>query len=198
MNSTATKRMARPNDPRALRSREALKDALLHLVEEYPFEQISIRDITSRAGVSYPVFFRRYETKEELLADIAAEEVQRLLQLTVPIFNAHMQAESLRVFCRYVEDHRLLWTRLLTGGASLVMREEFKRISTEIAHQHERVNPWLPVDLAAPFVASGLFEILAWWLGQPADYPVENIIMMIDTLVIRSTARPVDIQLVPY
>lgn len=188
--------MSRPDDPRALRSREALRGALLSLIEEHPFEQISIRDITVRAGVSYPVFFRRYETKEELLADIAAGQVRQLLSLTVPIFNTHTQEESLRALCGYVEDHRLLWTRLLTGGAGPVMREEFRQIAKEIAYQQPRANPWLPIDLAAAFVATGLFEILAWWLGQPADYPFENIVKMIDTLIVRATARPVDIQLV--
>lgn len=187
--------MSRPEDPRALRSREALRSALLRLVAERPFDQISIRDITVRAGVSYPVFFRRYETKEELLADIAAEQVQRLLTLTLPIFNAHMQEESLRALCGYVEDHRLLWTRLLTGGAGPAMREEFKRIAKEIGGTQPRINPWLPTELAASFVVSGLFEILAWWLSQPSDYPVENVVKIIDTLIVRSTARPVDIQL---
>lgn len=190
-----SRRMVRPDDPRALRSREALKSALLRLVEERPFEQISIRDITTEAGVSYPVFFRRYQTKDELLADIAAEEVRRLLSLTMPAFSEDKQNESLRTLCGYVEDHRVLWTRLLTGGAAPVMREEFKRISREIGRSQPRANPWLPVELASAFVVSGIFEILAWWLNQTADYPIENVVKIIDTLVVKATARPVDIQL---
>lgn len=196
MNSTAMKRMSRPDDPRALRSREALRNALLRLVEERSFDQISIRDITARAGVSYPVFFRRYQTKEELLADIATEQVQQVLTLTIPIFNAQTQEKSLRALCGYIEDHRLLWTRLLTGGAGPAMREEFKRIARQFADQQPRANPWLPTDLAAAFVVGGLFEVFSWWLSQPADYPVENVVRMIDVLVVRSTARPVDVQLI--
>lgn len=186
--------MSRPNDARALRSREALKAALLVLIEQNPFEQIAIRDITNQAGVSYPVFFRRYETKENLLEDIAAEEVRRLLTLTMPIFDAHRQRESLQALCGYVDEHRLLWTRLLTGGAGPVMRAEFGRIAREVGDKEPRVNPWLPTELAAAFVVSALFEILAWWLRQPADYPIEKIITFIDTLVVRSTVQPVDVR----
>lgn len=196
MRSIAEQRMSRPNDARALRSREALKSALLALIEERSFEQINIRDITNRAGVSYPVFFRRYETKENLLDDIAAEEVRRLLTLSVPIFNAHQQQESLRALCGYVDEHRLLWKSLLTGGAGPMMRAEFMRIAKEIGSKEPRVNPWLPTELAASFVVSSLFEILAWWLRQPSDYPVENIVTFIDTLIVRSTARPVDVSIV--
>lgn len=188
-------RMSRPDDARALRSRASLREALLALVEERPFDQITIRDITAKAHVSYPVFFRRYQSKEDLLGDIATGEVRRLLTLTTPIFNANRQAESLRALCRHVDEHRILWTRLLTGGAGPIMREEFKRIAREIGDSHPRINPWLPRELAESFVVGSLFEILAWWLSQPQDYPIENVVTIIDTLIVRSTARPVDVNL---
>lgn len=190
------RRMSRPYDARAMRSREALRTALLALIEEQPLDQISIRDITNQAGVSYPVFFRRYATREQLFEDIATEEVRRLLGLTQPIFETQSPQESLRALCGYVNEHRALWTRLLTGGAATAMREEFMRIAREIGSTRERRNPWLPTELAAPFVVGGLFEILAWWLRQPEDYPVENIVTIIDVLIVRSTAQPVDVTLI--
>jgi AcrR family transcriptional regulator len=190
--------MSRPDDARALRSRKALQDALLALIEERAFDQISIRDITGKAGVSYPVFFRRYGTKEQLLEDIATEEVRRLLALTVPMFYAEAEPGDLssRALCDYIDEHRSLWSRLLVGGAAGAMHEEFRRIAKEMGETRERRNPWLPVELASSFTASGLFEILAWWMRQPADYPIENVVAIIDTLIVRSTARPVDVQLV--
>lgn len=188
--------MSRPDDARALRSRQALQTALLTLIEEKPLEQISIRDITAQAGVSYPVFFRRYESKEQLLEDIATDEVRRLLALTSPMFEIDTESQSVRALCHYIDEHRALWTRLLTGGAVAAMREEFKRIAEEIGRTRERENPWLPRDLAAAFVVSGMFEILAWWMRQPVDYPIENVVTLIDTLIVRSTGRPVDVQLV--
>jgi AcrR family transcriptional regulator len=178
-----------------MRSRDALRAALLSLVEQRPLEQISIRDITAQAGLSYQVFFRRYASKEELLEDIATDEVRRLLSLSRPMFEAKQHDESLRALCDYVNEHRSLWTRLLTGGAAPAMRREFKRIAAEIGRGRERTNPWLPTDLAETFVVSGLFEILSWWLRQPADYPVENVVKIIDVLIVRATAEPVDIQL---
>ena len=187
--------MSRPDDARALRSRDALKEALLRLIERRSFDQISIREITAAAGVSYPVFFRRYATKEDLLGDIAAEEVRNLLTRASPIMDRESQDPSLRGLCNFVDSHRKLWTTLLTTGATAIMRAEFIRIAKEIAVTRKRSNPWLPVDLAASFVVSGIFEILAWWLQQPAAYPIENIMTFLDVLVVRSTARPVDVKL---
>ena len=188
-------RMSRPDDARALRSREALKSAMLRLIERCTFEQISIRDITAEAAVSYPVFFRRYATKEELLGDIAAQEVQTLLGLTSSIVKPRSTEPSSRIICEFVQSHRKLWTTLLTTGATSIMRGEFIRIAKELAHTRGRVNPWLPVDLASAFVVSGIFEILSWWLQQPESYPIDNVVTFIDVLVVRSTARPVKVRL---
>lgn len=189
---TVRKRMSRPTDARAMRSREALRAALLELIGSRPLDQIAIRDITAQAGVSYPVFFRRYASKEELLEDVATGEVRQLLSLSLPMFESEAEMESLWALCRYVDEHRALWTRLLTCGAAPAMRGEFLRIAKQIG---ERSDSWLPVDLAAPFVVGGLFEILAWWLGQPADYPMEKVVRIIDALIVKSVARPEGIDL---
>ena len=79
---------------------------------------------------------------------------------------------------------------LLNGGAAHIMREEFRRIAEEMAYSRPRANPWLPVELAAPFVTSGIFEILAWWLRQPEDYPLDDIVALFDALIVDVTARP--------
>lgn len=186
----ASRRMARPDDARALRSRDALRAALLKLVEETAFEQITIRMITQEAGVSYPVFFRRYSTKEELLEDIAIEEVGALFFRTHPMFDASQRKHGVAELCAFVNSRRALWKSLLTSGAAPAMRSQFARIAAELGENSPRANPWLPVSLASAFVAAGLFEILAWWLSQPDDYPVSGIVTFIEQLIVQPLALP--------
>lgn len=189
-------RLSRPHDPRALKSREALRAALLHLLEQRSFEQITIREITTAAGVSYPVFFRQFASKDALLADIATAEVRGLLALGQPVDgdDAH-QNHGLMAMCQYVEQRRSLWKALLTTGAASEMRGEFARISAEIATTQPRANPWLPVELASSFVAAAIFEILAWWLNQPEDYPVRNVEKILNALVARPLTVPQNVEL---
>lgn len=145
----------RAEDPRAMRSRQAMRDALLDLIEVRPFHEISIKDITKKACLSYPVFFRHYDRKEGIIAEIASIEVEGLFLTSLPLFDEHAEVESLRALCTYVHDRRILWTRLLTGGASDIMRSEFIRIARKVG---SRKDPWLPIDLAARYVASGLLR----------------------------------------
>jgi len=193
----ARQRMSRPDDARAIRSREALQAALLALLGECAFHEVTIRDITTRAGVSYPTFFRRYGTKEELLKDIAAGEVRRLLGATVPNMQRASPEESLILLCGYVHERRTLWKALLTTQAAGAMRVELARIFAEIGNSQdlERKNPWLPVSLVSRFVASGVFEILAWWLSQEDDYPVRNVVTFLTQLIVEPTLVSRDVKL---
>jgi AcrR family transcriptional regulator len=189
MTDRARQRMSRPDDARALRSREALQAAMLGLLEERQFHEFTIRDVTNRAGVSYPTFFRRYGTKEELLEDLAAGEVRRLLSATYPSLELASPEASLQQLCQYVNEHRQLWKSLLTTQAAGAMRNEFARLSADIGHDKRfgRMNPWLPVSLASHFVASGVFEILVWWLSQEDDYPIPNVVTFLMQLIVAPT-----------
>ncbi|WP_310535165.1 TetR/AcrR family transcriptional regulator [Novosphingobium sp.] len=194
--SRAIERMSKPDDARALRSRQALRNGLLDLLGERPLHEITIRDITGRAGVSYPVFFRRYGSKEELLAEVAAEEVRNLMARTYPVLEAEGPDASLGAICAHIQANRALWTSLLTTGAAPAMREEFARLSAEYGVTGPRANPWLPVPLASAFVSAGIFEILVWWLAQPEDYPVQNVIAFLNHLVVQPTIFAKEIKLV--
>ncbi|MGH8629312.1 MAG: TetR/AcrR family transcriptional regulator, partial [Burkholderiales bacterium] len=105
-------------DRRAVRTREALRAALLELLETTPLEQITIRDIAARAGIGYATFFRHHPTKESLLDDVAAEQIGRLVELSVPLLDFRDTRAASRALCSYVDEHRALWSRLLTGGAA--------------------------------------------------------------------------------
>lgn len=183
------KRISRPHDLRAVRSRQALKAALLKLIEHQSLEDITIKEITAEAGVSYPVFFRQFASREELLADIATEEVRELLATAYPMFDLKAPSENLLEFCKFVEARRELWKALLTGGAASAMRGEFLRISAEIGRSTPRTNPDLPVELASAYVTSGMFEILTWWLNQPEGYPIKKVAHLLDTLVVGPVTR---------
>jgi AcrR family transcriptional regulator len=184
----------KPEDARAHRSIEALQSALLELVEHKAFDQIAIKDITETAGVSYPTFFRRFGSKEELLDHIAAEEVRRFMSIGAEALSRG-QESSAQDLCEYVHDHRKLWTVLLNGGAASVMREEFNRVSREFSQTRPPSNPWIPSDLAVPFVTSGVFEIVSWWLRQPPDYPIRNVVKLFDALIIDVAVRSRNITL---
>ena len=64
-----------PGRPRSVQSHQAMLQATLELLAEVGFEVMSIEAIATRAGVSKTTIYRRYASKEELVAD-AIESVR--------------------------------------------------------------------------------------------------------------------------
>lgn len=171
-------------DPRAIRSQQALTDALLALLDQRPLDQISIRDIVAEAGVGYTTFFRHHASKEELLDHIAANEIQCLFNLALPAMDAHdMHAGSTALFT-YVNAHRPLWSTLLTGGAAGTIREEFLRLAREVAASRGQPDSWLPADAGAILIVGGTLDLITWWLRQSTPLPIKRIVEIYESVVL--------------
>lgn len=154
-------------DPRAQKSGQALRAALLALLERKPFEQITVREITAEAGVHYATFFRHHATKEALLDAVAADQIDTLVGLTLPVLDAVDWQASFLALAEYVEVHRDLWAILLTGGAAGTMRTELLRVSQEVANERASRDLGIPLELSTICTVSLIVEIVSWWLRQP-------------------------------
>ena len=55
------------NNPRSVRARKALRDALQKLLKTKPYEKISVTQIVTQAGLARHTFYNHYETKDDLL-----------------------------------------------------------------------------------------------------------------------------------
>ena len=171
-------------DARKLRSREAIYSAFLGLLEQKTLEQISIREIAAAAGVGHATFYRHYPSKEALLNHLAADEIRRLVNLTLPVMDAADSAAACVTLCDHINNHRTLWTTLLTGGAAATLKEELLRISREVAATHARpADGWMPLELKVILSVSSMVETLSWWLRQERPLPVTEIAAYIDRII---------------
>jgi AcrR family transcriptional regulator len=185
-----SKRPTEGVDTRIVRSREALRSGLLSLLEKKQFEQITIRDIAAQAKVGYATFFRHHPSKEDLLSEIATEEIQQLMSLTLPLLDARDTRVSCLALCNYVEQHRLLWSVLLAGGAAAALRAELIRLAKQWAPK-VRTSHWIPVELGTVYGVAAAIEILSWWLHQPAgEYSAEQVAEFLDRLVVAPATAP--------
>jgi AcrR family transcriptional regulator len=178
-------------DARRVRSRKALRKALLALLEKKPFDQITIREITATADVGYATFFRHFATKDDLLNELAAGRIRTLLELSSDLLMDDESLVAARALCTYVDEHRALWTALLTGGAAGTIREEFIRQTCKIAGEsiHGSGHFWLPGNLAVVYGAGSTIDVLAWWLSQESHHSIDEMAKVLDELVMKPILR---------
>ncbi len=184
---SATPRRSTAKDARAKRSSAALQAALLALLEEKPFDQISVREICAASGTHYATFFRHHAGKEELLDLIASDQINTLVDLALPVRDSVGQDRAFHLLCDYVAEHRALWSTLLNGGAGPAMRREWLKRAKIVAQELEQIGSWLPKELATICSVSLIVETIAWWLAQPeGEHSPAEIAEILHRLVSRS------------
>ncbi|MYM61964.1 TetR/AcrR family transcriptional regulator [Pseudomaricurvus sp. HS19] len=165
-------------DGRQIRSRSAMHQTLLQLLEQKTLEQISIRELAAAAGIGHATFYRHYSSKEALLNDLAADEIRHMVQLTLPLLSESDSSAAWLEMCSYVDQHRQLWTTLLTGGAASAVKEELLQISREIAEQLYGDQPRANSDemeLTLILSVTTILETLSWWLRQARPFKPQKV-----------------------
>lgn len=117
-----------PKQERSKGTQEKLLTALESLLEERVFEQISIRDIANRAGVSSGTLYRRFKNKEALLPVLYERYDQRLHTWALTIWDGqpgnlnlyqqvrHVVAEHVAFYKKHAPMLRTLYIHIRLNG----------------------------------------------------------------------------------
>lgn len=66
------------NESRLLRSKTAIREALMALLEEKPIDRISIKELSETAGINRKTFYAHYERVEDVAFEIESEIVANM------------------------------------------------------------------------------------------------------------------------
>jgi len=167
-------------DKRIQKTRRALQQALLTLIQQKPFEQIQIQDITNAADTARVTFYRHYSTKEELLLDSLDqfyEDMKAILDQfdSGNVLDLNLPPPDLALF-NFCDEHAELSRILLTGPTSWMVQERLRQYIVERVMQAFMHTPQLadlPLALIAHLIASSTIGNLIWWLTNGRPYSVE-------------------------
>lgn len=178
--------MSRRPDPRNNRTRSAIKAALVDLLASQPFDQLLVRDIVAGAGIGNATFFRHYRDKAQVLEEVAQDFFEQASGAMLPALGDRHSDLGARHLCRFVDEHRVVYTALLTGGAGGQIRADFVEKTAEQAFPLAAGQPVrLPGRLAVIYPLSAIVTILAWWLGEVPETPPDEVAQLIARLVFK-------------
>ena len=184
MDHKIAKRGAVSRDARAVRSRAALRTALIDLIGERQFGDISVAALTERAGIGYATFFRHYPDLAAMLAEIADGLIAELLELLVPLLRARDGLAVMRALTAEVAARRQLAHALLTGAGDS-MRQTITRRAIEQAMAAPTDTPGaLPRELAVTHLVGATLTILTWWLDRAPEMAADDVAAILDRLVL--------------
>lgn len=172
-------------DRRVQRTRALLLGALLDLLVERGYEELSVQEIVDRANVGRSTFYTHFLDKRELLlsgveqlqtlvagqhagADGAAPQREQLLRFSRPLL---LHVEANMRFCRALLGPR--------GGA--VVEPHFQRMLGDLVRAElsacvpAGARPTIPLDVMVAYIVSAFIGLLRWWMEQPNRSSAEEI-----------------------
>ena len=189
-------------DLRIGRTQKLLQDAFLALMQEEPFEDITVTEIAERAMINRKTFYAHYGTKQELydamVTNIIDELCETLMYLKGTAPTKELDAEVLeadaRAFVEVMERYKAEFLLLLNPRINYIWFPILentiisKRKGLMLRTDAKTEEGDVPFKLYLDMITSQMVIWIYWWLSQE-DYTVEEGAKFICRLMNRSMAN---------
>jgi len=172
-------------DTRIQKTKQRLRGALLLLLQDTPFEQVSVTELCKKSSISRITFYAYYNDKSELMGEILGE----MRRETIQVFDRLQAGSNPR------EDPRQSCKNLL--GAILTTEKEYPDFMAQISREEnaylafcyywyvmrqvfdysrkyvEALSPAFPLQMTVNFLCTGMWGFIR--TGAFEETPEESI-----------------------
>ncbi|NQX46761.1 TetR/AcrR family transcriptional regulator [Paenibacillus tritici] len=169
-------------DLRIIKTRKAIKEALLTLIPIKGYDRITVQDIADEAMINRNTFYLHYMDKPdlmeklsqeclEILNDSLASEITNLQEINKSVFTAIFK----KMFLSIKSDIRLYRTMLGDNG-----QLSFSSRLKDVLRNHILNGAALPIHdkkkvLGLEYIISGLVGVICLWISDPEPLSIDEI-----------------------
>ena len=162
MNHDLPGRRSDSTDPRALRTRKALVDAVLRLLNDHEVADLNVSQIVKEAGVSRQVFYQHFADRDALIVAAAADWVMDAYEHFADRFSIDQNFEASVVELASVAAGKgVAAGRLIDSPVHTVLDNEVQRVMQDTmreqllprAQEWEAADDQLIADMSRVYVA---------------------------------------------
>jgi len=175
-------------DRRVVRTRQALREALLSLMEEKDYNRITVEEITERANLGRATFYLHYKDREDLLLEEFTDLIDALTQQLARLSILEWQQQSLPqrpilLVFQHVADNEKMYRLILAGEGRFQATERLRTIIVNAANellqskaelQELLARNKLPFHFLANYLSGALVASICWWLEEYRTYQAEE------------------------
>jgi AcrR family transcriptional regulator len=164
-------------DRRITRTRDALGDALIELMQEQPFDTITVQHVLDRANVGRSTFYTHFRDKDDLFLS----DVEDFLEMMSTLLSRNGEASQRVVPVRELFEHGADMRRLSAALVAAGKMHDFLELSQGyFARSIEQRLATLPASQGIPAAqraamahafAGSLLSLMSWWIdrGSPGS-----------------------------
>ena len=157
-------------DRRIVRTRDVLGDALVALIQEKPFDSITVQEVLDRARVGRSTFYSHYKDKNDLFLSDAEDFFEAMSTALSRHGDKSKRVAPVCEFFAHVAEQRGFHDALVASGRIQDLWEMGQEYFARGIEQRLAELPGVPAiepprraALARAF-AGALFSLLSWWI----------------------------------
>ena len=171
------------------RTRDRLGDALVELLVQKPFDDITVQDVLDRAGVSRSTFYTHYRDKNDLFLSDAEDFFEGMATALSRFGDKSERVAPVQELFAHVAEARPFYNALVESGRLHVVmelgQEHFARGIEKRLNEIPRGHAIVP-DRRSAFArgfAGSLFSLLSWWVQHEMTLSPEEMDKLFHRLV---------------
>lgn len=174
-------------DRRIVKSKNAIKKALIELMSNNGFDKITVQNIVDCADISRKTFYLHYLDKYDLLDKIIEEHIKELRE----ICDSASETNEIVSWFEYFEDNYLFFSMMLNSkGASFFRRRFLEFVIEDLKNGWdialEGKNLGLSEDVILQFFGAAYVQVVEWWFINEMPYPPHAMEKQIEILLERN------------
>jgi len=177
-------------DRRVLKTQESLKNAVLELLAEKSFDDITIRDLADRANINRGTIYLHYQDKYDLLDKLIESHMRELDAMDEWACELDW-VDALVPYFEYFQTNYLFFSAMLASKEApasfraRLMTSFMEGFKGEIDRESGR-NADLTDDVMLQYAGTAYVGIIEWWIKNGMPYPPQDMAKQVGTLLGRS------------
>lgn len=166
-------------DRRSLRTRQLVNSAMMELLAEKRYDEITVREILDRAGIGRSTFYSHYYDKDDVHTLMMEQMLERMNQQLSDRHAGQGIVPSLELFQHIYQDGQH-FQAMVWGNAGERLWEMMQATLGRTIEQalessgQDTSLPSIPPAVVSQYLAGAFLNLLKWWLKAGMPYEPEE------------------------
>lgn len=180
-------------DRRSQRTRQLVTSAMLELLSEKRYDEITVQDILDRSGIGRSTFYSHYFDKEDVHASMMEQMLEGMTRQLSARESGQDIVPSLELFQHIYQDRPHFEAVAGSGPAGERLWEAMQTALSKVIQQALTVSKdkgqssSIPLPLMSSYLAGAFLNLLKWWVKAGMPYPPEEMDAIFQQLAMPGT-----------
>ena len=165
------------------KTKALIEISLYMLMQKKDYEDISVKEICERAGVSRMSFYRYYMMKDDIFINYCDERFEEFYESIGSLETMEIENFSLEIF-KFIDKYKKQIKTLFQAHREFMLLEQLNSYARYVFMNSK--SRFIAVQKNNPvyafFMAGGLFNVIVYWINADRDISPEEINDMLYTI----------------